>query len=155
MRSVVAYLKTRGFKPGMGLRDLYSTINAGSPGHPYARDMNGSVLEHVIRMQRSEAARVRQFLSNPTETKSQSSQPATPVAPRYQDFIPSNIGAAMAANVTNNSHSSTVHHNNSAETHVGSVIVNTNATDASGIARDIKPAIERTSYAMVGNYSLA
>lgn len=32
MTAVVAYLKDRGFKPGMNILDLYSTINAGRPG---------------------------------------------------------------------------------------------------------------------------
>jgi hypothetical protein len=32
MQAVVKYLKHRGFQPGMGLLDLYSTINAGRPG---------------------------------------------------------------------------------------------------------------------------
>ena len=74
---------------------------------------------------------------------------------RIAGFLPPNVGAATAAYITNNSHSSTVHHNNSAETHVGSVIVNTSATDASEIVRDIKPQLERTSFAFIGNYSLA
>ena len=38
MNSVVAFLQDRGFKPGMSIYDLYSTINAGSPGHYNARD---------------------------------------------------------------------------------------------------------------------
>jgi len=40
MKSVVAYLKDRGFKPGMNILDLYSTINAGSPGRYNASDAN-------------------------------------------------------------------------------------------------------------------
>src|SRR5690606_21470455 len=32
MQAVVAYLKDRGLTPGMGLLDIYSTINAGRPG---------------------------------------------------------------------------------------------------------------------------
>jgi len=32
MQAVEAYLKDRGLKPGMGLLDTYSTINAGRPG---------------------------------------------------------------------------------------------------------------------------
>lgn len=32
MQAVVRYLKHRGFKPGMDILDLYSTINAGAPG---------------------------------------------------------------------------------------------------------------------------
>lgn len=38
MQSVVAFLKARGFKPGMGILDLYSTINAGAPGKYGASD---------------------------------------------------------------------------------------------------------------------
>lgn len=52
MKAVVAYLKDRGLKPGMGLLDLYSTINAGSPGRYNASDANnggapGSVRDKV------------------------------------------------------------------------------------------------------------
>lgn len=38
MRAVVGYLKDRGVKPGMGMLDVYSTINAGAPGRYNARD---------------------------------------------------------------------------------------------------------------------
>jgi hypothetical protein len=46
------YLQDRGFKPGMGLLDLYSTINAGSPGRYKASDTAnggtaGSVMDKV------------------------------------------------------------------------------------------------------------
>lgn len=39
MRAVVRYLKHRGFRPGMDILDLYSTINAGSPGRYNASDV--------------------------------------------------------------------------------------------------------------------
>lgn len=48
--ATMKYLAARGFKPGMGLMDLYSTINAGSPGHYSASDGNGTVASHVARM---------------------------------------------------------------------------------------------------------
>lgn len=38
------------------------------------------------------------------------------------------------------------------EVNIGSVIVNTQATDAQGIAKDIKPAIERNAFASQANY---
>lgn len=44
------FLADRGYKPGMGLLDLYSTINAGSPGHYQASDGNGTVASHVAKM---------------------------------------------------------------------------------------------------------
>ena len=45
------FLDARGFKPGMGLLDAYSTVNAGSPGHYKASDGNGTVASHVAAMQ--------------------------------------------------------------------------------------------------------
>ncbi len=48
--ATMKYLAARGFKPGMGILDLYSTINAGSPGHYAASDGNGTVASHVTRM---------------------------------------------------------------------------------------------------------
>ncbi|GJD36601.1 hypothetical protein [Methylobacterium aerolatum] len=63
MPAVVRFLKSRGFKPGMGLNQLYATING---GNPYAsqnkNDGNGTIGQHVARMRASEAARVRAFL---------------------------------------------------------------------------------------------
>lgn len=44
------FLAARGFKPGMGIMDMYSTVNAGSPGHYKASDGAGTVASHVARM---------------------------------------------------------------------------------------------------------
>jgi hypothetical protein len=44
------FLAARGYKPGMGLLDMYSTVNAGSPGHYKASDGNGTVASHVAAM---------------------------------------------------------------------------------------------------------
>lgn len=44
------FLEARGFKPGMGLMDLYSTVLAGSPGHYNRTDGAGTVAQHVGRM---------------------------------------------------------------------------------------------------------
>lgn len=41
------FLQDRGFRRGMGMLDLYSTINAGSPGRYNASDGNGTVRTHV------------------------------------------------------------------------------------------------------------
>jgi hypothetical protein len=49
--AVEKYLRSRGFKPGMNIYDLYSTINAGSPGRYGASDRPGStVASHVSQM---------------------------------------------------------------------------------------------------------
>ena len=42
--------------------DLYSTINAGSPGHYNASDGNGTVRTHVARMQLEQAPYARAFV---------------------------------------------------------------------------------------------
>ena len=44
--------------------------------------------------------------------------------------------------------------NASNETHIGQIVVNTGATDASGIVRDIKPVLERAHFAYNANYSV-
>lgn len=45
------FLEARGYKPGMGLQDMYSTVLAGSPGHYNRSDGAGTVAQHVARMQ--------------------------------------------------------------------------------------------------------
>ncbi|MGI9192583.1 MAG: hypothetical protein ACR2IL_10730 [Chitinophagaceae bacterium] len=49
------FLAARGYKPGMSLLDMYSTVNAGSPGHYSASDGNGTVQSHVAKMLGQEA----------------------------------------------------------------------------------------------------
>jgi len=44
------FLHARGYKSGMPLIDMYSTVNAGSPGHYNASDGNGTVASHVQAM---------------------------------------------------------------------------------------------------------
>ena len=49
--AVERYLTDRGYKPGMGILDLYSTINAGTPGRYTASDRPGATVEsHVQAM---------------------------------------------------------------------------------------------------------
>ena len=62
---VERYLKDRGFKPGMGIHDLYSTILTGRPGQHKARDMHGSVDQHVGRMFRERGEEADRFLASP------------------------------------------------------------------------------------------
>lgn len=48
--SSIRFLQARGYKPNMGLLDMYSTVLAGSPGHYNAADQNGSVAHHISQM---------------------------------------------------------------------------------------------------------
>ncbi len=68
--------------------------------------------------------------------------------------IPPGLGAATGLGRQS---SATTHNSSSShEVHVGAVNVHTSPnSDASGIVRDIRPALERASFASLGNYSLA
>lgn len=72
------YLSARGYKPGMPLIDLYSTINAGSPGHYNASDGNGTVASHVAKMMGQ---------SVPQATPAMSYAPASQPAPQTIEDI--------------------------------------------------------------------
>ena len=43
MQGIENYLKGRGAQPGMGIEDLYATVNGGNPGAGYTPDGNGTV----------------------------------------------------------------------------------------------------------------
>lgn len=83
------FLGDRGFKPGMGLLDLYSTINAGSPGHYKASDGNGTVASHVAKMM-GQSVPTGMTLSGPAQTTALSyadSQPTTPKADPVAELL--------------------------------------------------------------------
>lgn len=67
MVAVGQFIKDRGFKPSgdpqTDMLNLYSTINAGSPGHFNASDGNGTVTQHVLRMQAANVGRARAILN--------------------------------------------------------------------------------------------
>lgn len=72
-------------------------------------------------------------------------------------IIPPSVGAkgvAVASNITNNAHHAT-QHTTTSETKIGTVVVNTKATDAKGIAKDIKSELAQSSYATQANYGAA
>jgi hypothetical protein len=88
-------LKGRGFKPGMGLNDLYSTILAGRPGLNRA-DSGGTVNQHVELMKGAMAALARKFLGGSGQT-----DPHKPGfdanAVKYHDYYAAPAGADSAA----------------------------------------------------------
>jgi Peptidase M15 len=68
--AVEAFLDDRGFKPGMSLMDMYSTINAGSPGKANASDAAnggtwGTVGDKVTHQMGDHAANADKLLSGP------------------------------------------------------------------------------------------
>ena len=67
--AVENYLRDRGVKPGMGMLDLYSTINAGSPGRYNESDANnggmpGTVADKVAQQMVGHRARANTLLGD-------------------------------------------------------------------------------------------
>lgn len=70
--AIVAYLRDRGVKPGMGLMDIYSTINAGAPGlynrsDAAAGGAPGTVADKVNSQMSGHRARARALFPNVAE----------------------------------------------------------------------------------------
>ena len=75
MQAVVNFLQDRGFKPGMTIYDLYSTINAGSPGHYNASDAHnggapGTVADKVRTQMGDHRAKAEALLGGKFEVPS-------------------------------------------------------------------------------------
>lgn len=61
--ALVRFAKARGYRPGMGWRKLYTTINAGNPGAAtHARDSNGSQLDHYMAIMEEHMPKARRVL---------------------------------------------------------------------------------------------
>ena len=78
MQAVAEYLRDRGVRPGMGLGDIYSAINAGQVGRPGAVDMGTTVAQKVASPQMARHRQVAaQFLGlNPGDIPAADSQEA-------------------------------------------------------------------------------
>jgi len=90
--AVERYLKDRGYKPGMGINDLYSTILAGRPGLNRA-DSGGTVNEHVERMKVAHRARALLFLKSGEVPAASATQGVIPGQsdPHKPGFDPSSV----------------------------------------------------------------
>ncbi len=98
MGAVENFLRDRGIKPGMGLPDIYSTINAGSPGLYNRSDTAnggapGTVMDKVQNQMAGHRARAQAMLGTNTDNPTG----VIPPAPIPQPFMPAN---AMASEQT-------------------------------------------------------
>lgn len=65
MKSVEGFLRDRGVKPGMGLPEIYKTIIGGNPNVSLnARDQNGTIAEHIQRIQSQHYGNADRFIGN-------------------------------------------------------------------------------------------
>jgi hypothetical protein len=81
--------------------------------------------------------------------------PAPAAPPRVELPALSMSGASMGAQRSLIASSTSIDHSRSSETHVGEVHVHTQATDAPGIARDLKRELRRYDYATSSDIGLA
>lgn len=105
MNAVGQYLSDRGVKPGMGILDVYSAINAGSVGKYNASDANnggapGTVADKVNNQMGSHRAKVLAFLGqqgqqapqgeavNPADIPAEGAQPAALAGSRPGFAVP-------------------------------------------------------------------
>lgn len=72
----------------------------------------------------------------------------------YEGIGPSGAGAGAAAGVVNNAFGARTSSSSTATTTIGKIEIHTQAKDAAEIARDIRPALERGSFAGSANYGL-
>jgi len=95
MAAVESFLRDRGVKPGMGMMDIYSTINAGSPGRYGASDaanggMPGTVADKVRDQMGSHRAGVVGMLQGPRD-------PVSPIDPTSTGAPPLSLAAPVGA----------------------------------------------------------
>jgi hypothetical protein len=63
MGAVENFLRDRGVKPGMGISEIYRTINGGNPNAPLnASDGNGTIAEHIQNIQAGHYGNADKFL---------------------------------------------------------------------------------------------
>lgn len=112
------------------------------------RDEQLAFINHELRTTESSAGRVLAQASD-------ASSAAAIVSRLYERPRNADSEAAIRALLANGAASSVglgASSSSTATTTIGSIIVNTKATDAEGIARDIKPALERSTFAQQSNY---
>lgn len=104
MKAVEQYLKDRGLKPGADLLDMYSTINAGSPGRYNASDANnggapGTVLDKVRNQMGGHARNAQALLSGQagmlTPSSAAPAPTATVPAPVASDTAPATLAPTL------------------------------------------------------------
>ena len=66
-----------------------------------------------------------------------------------------NIDVGSSAGASSTTNDNRVSRTTTSETHIGQINVNTPATDAAGIVRDIKPEIQRANFALLADYGMA
>jgi hypothetical protein len=91
--AIVKYLRDNGVKPGMGLLDIYSTINAGAPGLYNRSDANnggapGTVRDKVEKQMAGHREKALALIGRtPTVSTQGSADPGiTPFQPKYTKF---------------------------------------------------------------------
>jgi len=103
MQAVENFLRDRGVKPGMGLMDIYSTINAGAPGLYNRSDaanggMPGTVADKVNSQMRGHMATAAKLLGvdAPVGALAAKAGPVDPVSPINPTSTASDVPVAAA-----------------------------------------------------------
>lgn len=154
MDAVERYLRAHGVRPGMDRTHLYSAVIHGNAngGFDVTDKFGTSARSGAARMAREGHINALRALERGAGGGGGAAAPATaapaPAASPYGGLIPrENFGAGGAAGMRFRP----ITRNNTNSTQIGTISINTLATDASGIARDIGPALAENSYATMAN----
>lgn len=81
MPAVEAFLRDRGVKPGMGISEIYRTINGGNPNaNLNASDGNGTIAEHIDRIKRAHYGNADKFLGGTGQVRDDPALAGVPYA---------------------------------------------------------------------------
>ena len=99
MQAVESYLRDRGVKPGMGLKDIYSTINAGAPGLYNRSDAAnggapGTVADKVDTQMGPHMANAASLLSSAPVGALAPMDPTSPIDPTQMTGAPAPLSLA-------------------------------------------------------------
>lgn len=96
MPAVEAFLRERGVKPGMGISEIYRTINGGNPNASLnASDGNGTIAQHIQRIKAGHYAAADKFLG----ARADGSDDSARVGLRVQQLFVSQARATWSADV--------------------------------------------------------
>ncbi|CAB5155816.1 hypothetical protein UFOVP149_31 [uncultured Caudovirales phage] len=91
------YLVGSGYKSGMGLLDMYSIVNAGSPGHYTAMDNGTTVAQKVENMMGAHRAKAADLMGPGFSTASTNYTPVMPTQQSTSVDAPTNISPGIKA----------------------------------------------------------
>lgn len=128
--------------------------SAGAMSRGYERPGQDKAAQDAAAFNRGMAAAAVERTLDAKEAKAKADAAAAAKAnPNPPAIPPAPVGAPAAAMTGNGPQASNVDNSRSQQTHIAELNIHSNATDADGLAKDIRPALERDNFASQANSS--